>query len=161
METLFYNPFLRVYDSMIRKLIDANKPHIIIQRFEWPGQTAQKTFLMSAYETAQEALSHNSELGTKEGKLLNLLDPPQYETVMKLLKTESGYNVFFNGTIDLRHEKRLQKAYVKSVYAYIQQIRMKKEEQYDVRIFVEHGRLKAQITSGERSHTALFYDMIK
>ena len=69
--------------------------------------------------------------------------------------------MFFNKTIDVRHEKRLQKAYVKSVSAYIYYIRMKKEDHYDVRIYVEYGRLKAEITSGEQSHTALFYDMIK
>lgn len=91
----------------------------------------------------------------------NLLELDQYQTVAKLLKNETGITVFYNGTIDARHEKRLQKAYVKSVSGYIHYIRMKKEDHYDVRIFVEYGRLKAEITSGERSHTALFYDMIK
>ncbi|GAA4325983.1 hypothetical protein GCM10023149_28550 [Mucilaginibacter gynuensis] len=161
METLFYNPFLRIKEDTIKKLIGMGKPFVVIQRFQWLGQPAQKTFLLSAYAERNEARLHEAELGEKEGKAQNLLDPAQYQAIVKLLKTESGLSMFFNGTIDARHEKRLQDAYRKPVYAYIQSIRMKKEEHYDVRIFVEYGRLKAQITSGEQSHTALFYNMIK
>ena len=69
--------------------------------------------------------------------------------------------MFFAGTFDAKHEKRLQKAYAKAVSAYIYHIRMKKEDHYDVRVFMEYGRLKAEIRSGEESHTAFFYDMIK
>jgi hypothetical protein len=160
-DSLFYNPFLRIKEDNLKKLLGIGKPYVVIQRFQWPGQDLQKTFLLSAYADEQEAQYHGSELAPKEGKLQNLLDLDQYQTVVKLLKTGSGITVFFNGTIDARHEKRLQKAYVKSVSAYIHHIRMKKEDHYDVRIFTEYGRLKATITSGEQSHTALFYDMIK
>ena len=160
-DSLFYNPFLRIKEDTLKKLMGAGKPYVIIQRFWWPGQSLQKTFLLSAYANEQEARLHELELAPKEGKAQNLLDLNQYQTVVKLLKNESGITLFYNGTIDARHEKRLQKTYVKSVSAYIHYIRMKKEDHYDVRIFVEHGRLKAQITSGEQSHTALFYDMIK
>jgi len=160
-DSLFYNPFLRIKEDTIRKLMGVGKPYVVIQRFLWPGQSLQNTFLLSAYASEQEARYHEQELGPKEGKTQNLLDLSQYQTVVKLLKNESGVTMFYNGTIDARHEKRLQKAYVKNVSAYIHYIRMKKEDHYDVRIFVEHGRLKAQITSGEQSHTALFYDMIK
>jgi hypothetical protein len=89
------------------------------------------------------------------------LDLTQYQNVIKLLKTDTGVGMFFAGTIDAKHEKRLQKTYAKAVSAYIYNIRMKKEDHFDVRIFVEQGRLKAEITSGDQSHTALFYDMIK
>jgi hypothetical protein len=160
-DSLFYNPFLRIKEDTLKKLMGAGKPYVVIQRFQWPGQPLQKTFLLSAYADEQEARYHEQELRTNEGKAQNLLDLNQYQTVVKLLKNESGVTMFFNKTIDVRHEKRLQKAYVKNVSAYIHYIRMKKEDHYDVRIFVEHGRLKAEITSGEQSHTALFYDMIK
>jgi hypothetical protein len=160
-DSLFYNPFVRIKDDTMKKIMAMGKPYVIIQRFQWPGQPLQKTFLLSAYADQQEAKLHESELGAKEGKMQNLLDPDQYQTVLKLLKNDSGISMFYNGTIDARHEKHLQKAYVKSVSAYIHNIRMKKEDHYDVRIFVEHGRLKAQITSGDQSHMALFYDMIK
>lgn len=160
-DSLFYNPFLRIKEDTLKKLMGVSKPFVVIQRFQWPGQPLQKTFLLSAYADEQEARHHEQELRPNEGKAQNLLDLNQYQAVVKLLKNESGITMFFNGTIDARHEKRLQKAYVKSVSAYIHYIRMKKEDHYDVRIFVEHGRLKAEITSGEKSHTALFYDMIK
>jgi hypothetical protein len=160
-DSLFYNPFLRIKEDTLKKLMGAGKPYVVIQRFQWPGQPLQKTFLLSAYADEQEARYHEQELRPNEGKAQNLLDLNQYQTVVKLLKNESGVTMFFNKTIDVRHEKRLQKAYVKNVSAYIHYIRMKKEDHYDVRIFVEHGRLKAEITSGEQSHTALFYDMIK
>jgi hypothetical protein len=160
-DSLFYNPFLRIKEDTLKKLIGAGKPYVVIQRFQWPGQPVQKTFLLSAYADEQEASYHEQELRANEGKAQNLLDLNQYQSVVKLLKNESGITMFYNGTIDARHEKRLQKAYVKSVSSYIHYIRMKKDDHYDVRIFVEHGRLKAEITSGEQSHTALFYDMIK
>lgn len=160
-DSLFYNPFLRIKDDTLKKLMANGKPYVVIQRFQWPGQPSQKTFLLSAYADKQEANYHELELDPKEGKMQNLLDLNQFQTVTQLLKNETGITVFYNGTIDARHEKRLQKAYVKSVSGYIQYIRMKKEDHYDVRIFVEYGRLKAEITSGEQSHTALFYDMIK
>jgi hypothetical protein len=160
-DSLFYNPFLHVKEDTLKKLMGTGKPYVVIQRFQWPGQPLQKTFLLSAYADEQEARYHEQELRPNEGKAQNLLDLKQYQSVTKLLKTESGISMFYNGTIDTRHEKRLQKAYVKSVSGYIHYIRMKKEDHYDVRIFVEYGRLKAEITSGEKSHTALFYDMIK
>ena len=160
-DSLFYNPFLRIKEDTLKKLMGAGKPYVVIQRFQWPGQHLQKTFLLSAYADEQDAFYHDQELREKEGKAQNLLDLDHYQTVVKLLKNELGISVFYNGTIDAKHEKRLQKAYVKSVSAYIHYIRMKKEDHYDVRIFVEHGRLKAEITSGEQSHVALFYDMIK
>ncbi|WP_345955256.1 hypothetical protein [Mucilaginibacter sp. PAMB04168] len=160
-DSLFYNPFLRIKEDSLKKLMDAGNPYVVIQRFPWPGQPLQKTFLLSAYADEQEAQSHEQELRPNEGKAQNLLDLNQYQTVVKLLKNESGVTMFFNKTIDVRHEKRLQKAYVKNVSAYIHYIRMKKQDHYDVRIFVVYGRLKAEITSGDQSHTALFYDMIK
>ncbi|WP_143013846.1 hypothetical protein [Mucilaginibacter sp. OK268] len=152
---------MRIKEDTLRKLMAMGKPHVVIQRFHWPGQPAQKTFLLSAYEQEHEACLHEQELRLNEGKRQNLLDISQYQTVLKLMKTEAGIGLFFAGTIDAKHEKRLQQAYAKSVSAYIHYIRMKKEDHYDVRIFVEYGRLKAEITSGDQSHTALFYDMIK
>ncbi|MES2268613.1 MAG: hypothetical protein V4520_17740 [Bacteroidota bacterium] len=160
-DSLFYNPFLRIKEDTLKKLMGVGKPFVVIQRFQWPGQPSQKTFLLSAYADEQEAGQHEQELRPNEGKAQDLLDLNQYQAIVKLLKNESGITMFFNGTIDARHEKRLQKAYVKSVSAYIHYIRMKKDDHYDVRIFVEYGRLKAEITSGEQTHTALFYDMIK
>lgn len=160
-DSLFYNPFLRIKEDTLKKLMVAGKPYVVIQRFQWPGQSLQKTFLLSAYAHKEEAFYHEQELRDKEGKSQNLLDLNHYQTAVKLLKNESGITMFYNGTFDAKHEKRLQKAFAKSVSAYIQYIRMKKEDHYDVRIFVEHGRIKAEITSGEQSHIALFYDMIK
>jgi hypothetical protein len=160
-DSLFYNPFLRIKEDTLKKLMGTGKPFVVIQRFQWPGQPLQKTFLLSAYATEQEACYHQQELRTNEGKSQNLLDLNQYQAVVKLLKNDSGITMFYNGTIDARHEQRLRKAYVKNVSAYIHYIRMRKDDHYDVRIFVDHGRLKAEITSGEQSHTALFYDMIK
>jgi len=160
-DSLFYNPFLRIKEDSLKKLMGVGKPFVVIQCFQWPGQPLQNTFLLSAYADEQEARYHEQELGPKEGKAQNLLDLNQYQTVINLLKNERGITVFFNGTFDTRHEKRLQKAYAKAVSAYIYYIRMKKIEHYDVRIYVEYGRLKAQITSGDQSHTALFYEMIK
>ncbi|RFZ85261.1 hypothetical protein DYU05_06585 [Mucilaginibacter terrenus] len=160
-DSLFYNPFLRIKEDTIHKLMAAGKPFVVIQRFQWPGLHPQQTFMLSAYASEQEARWHESELRPKEGKMRSLLDLDQYQTVIKLVKTASGIGMFFNGTIDKKHEQRLQKAYQKAVAAYIYAIRMKKEERYDVRIFVEYGRLKAEITSGDQKHMALFYDMIK
>jgi hypothetical protein len=160
-DSLFYNPFMRIKEDTIRKLMAAGKRYVIIQRFQWPGQPLQKTFLLSAYDDIHFARNHEAELGAKEGKLQDLLDIDQYQALHNLLKNDSGFNLFYNGTLDTKHEKRLQKAYAKAVSAYIYYVRMKKEDHYDVRIFVEHGRLKGEITSGEQSHTTLFYDMIK
>src|ERR1700744_3055553 len=101
-DSLFYNPFLRVKEDTLKKLMGARKPYVVIQRFQWPGQHLQKTFLMSAYADEQEAHSHELELAPKEGKVLNLNDLNQYQTVIKLLKNESGIKMFYNGTIDAR-----------------------------------------------------------
>jgi len=160
-DSLFYNPFLRIKEDTIKKLMGAGKPYVVIQRFQWPGQSLQKTFLLSAYPTEREVRIHEAELRPNEGKAQNLLDINQYQAVLKLLKNESGLTLFYNGTLDTKHEKRLQNAYKKAVSAYIHYIRMKKEDHYDVRIFVEYGRLKAEISSGDQTHTALFYEMVK
>ncbi|TWR26765.1 hypothetical protein FPZ42_06935 [Mucilaginibacter achroorhodeus] len=160
-DNLFYNPFLRIREDTVTKLMAAGRSFVVIQRFPWPGMHLQQTFLLSAYAVESEAHYHETALGSKEGKMQNLLLTDHYRSVLKLLKTGSGINLFFNGTIDKKHEQRLQKAYQKAVSTYIHGIKMKKEDHFDVRIFVEYGRLKAEITSGEQSHTALFYDMIK
>jgi len=160
-DQLFYNPFLRVNEHSIPKLMEAGKPYVVIQRFEWPGVPAHKGFLVSAYESEAEATAHAAELGPKEGKQQNLLIGEQRENVINLIKSGSGYLAFFNGTIDRKNEKRLEKAYRKNVHDYIKFIRMKNEDGYGVRIFVEYGRVTAEIISGENSHTALFYKMIK
>ena len=152
---------MRIKDDTLKKLMSAGKPYVVIQRFQWPGQPLQKTFLLSAYAEELEACYHEQELRPNEGKAQNLLDLNQYQTVIKLLRGDWGMTLFFAGTLDTKHEKRLQKAYAKAVSAYIYYIRMKKEDHYDLRIFLEYGRLKAEISSGEQSHTALFYDMIK
>ncbi|WEA01705.1 hypothetical protein [Mucilaginibacter sp. SJ] len=160
MNQLFYNPFLRVNEHSIPKLIEASKPYIVIQRFVWPGVEAQKGFLLSAYEREFEALGHAQELAPKEGKYQNLNDENDRQKVIDLVKTVAGYSVFFNGTIDKRNEKRLEKAYGKNVHSYIKYIRMPKDEEYNVRIYVEYGRVKAEISSGGHSHTALFSKII-
>jgi hypothetical protein len=160
-DSLYYNPFMRVNEVVLRKLIGMRKPHIVVQRFQWPGQSMQKSFLMSVYEHEHDALLHGQELRLAEGKVLNLLNITQYQNMLKLLQVNSGNGLFFAGSIDAKHEKKLQKAYVNAVSAYITKIRMRKDGHYHVRIYVEHGRVKADITSGAQSHTALFYDMIK
>src|ERR1700759_1012879 len=104
-DSLFYNPFLRIKEDNLKKLMGAGKPYVVIQRFQWPGQPSQKAFLLSAYADKQEAFRHEQELAPKEGKAQNLLDLDQYQTVIKLLKNDSGVTVFYNGTLDLRHEK--------------------------------------------------------
>jgi hypothetical protein len=152
---------MRVDESALRKLIGIRKPHVVVQRFRWPGLSMQKTFLMSAYEHEHDAFLHVQELRLAEGKVLNLLDITHYQNMVKLLQVNSGSSLFFAGSIDTKHEKKLQKAYVNAVSAYIYNIRMKKKGRYHVRIYVEHGRVKADITSGAQSHTALFYDIIK
>ncbi|WP_342644902.1 hypothetical protein [Mucilaginibacter sp. CSA2-8R] len=161
MTNLFYNPFLPVNNTAVSRLIENETPYIVIQRFEWPGVPFNKGFLITAYSQEHEAELHVRELAPNEGKLQNLLDETDCEKIIALTGIGSGYFVFFNGTIDLAHEKKLQKAYVKNVHGYIKYIRMPKDGGYDVRIFVEHGRVKATITSGTNSHTAFFYTMIK
>jgi len=160
-DLLYYNPFMQVDEVALRKLIVMRKHHVVVQRFRWPGHPMQKTFLMSAYADEHEALLHGQELSAAEGKVQNLLDITQYQNMLKLLQIRSGIGLFFAGSIDIKHEKKLQKAYVNAVSAYISNIRMKKDGHYHVRIYVEYGRVKADITSGAQSHTALFYDMIK
>ncbi len=160
-DSLFYNPFMQVDEVALRKLIVMQKPHVVVQRFQWPGRSMQKSFLMSAYEHEHDATLHGQELKLAEGKVLNLLNITHYQNMVKLLHANSGNGLFFAGSIDVKHEKKLQKAYVNAVSAYIYNIRMKKQGSYHVRIYVEYGRVKADITSGGQSHTALFYDMIK
>ncbi len=135
-DSLFYNPFLRITEDSLRKLMGAGKQYVVIQRFQWPGQPPQKTFLLSAYADETEARLHEQQLGEKEGKAQNLLDLNHYQIIINLLKKQSGMAVFFNGTLDARHEKRLQNAYRKAVSAYIHYIRMEKEDHYDVRILL-------------------------
>ncbi|WP_432327734.1 hypothetical protein ACRQ5D_31415 [Mucilaginibacter sp. P25] len=93
-DNLFYNPFLRIKEDTIRKLMAMGKPHVVIQRFQWPGQPLQKTFLLSAYEQEYEAHLHERELRSNEGKAQNLLDLTQYQNIIKLLKPAEGIGVF-------------------------------------------------------------------
>src|SRR4051812_15176059 len=102
-DSLFYNPFLRIKEDTLKKLMGAGKHYVVIQRFQWPVQHLQKTFLLSGYADIQEARFHEQELRANEGKAQNLLDLNQYQAVVKLLKNESGITVFFNGTFDIRH----------------------------------------------------------
>ncbi len=159
--SLFYNPFMQVDEVALRKLIGMKKPHVVVQRFPWPGQSMQKTFLMSAYEHEHEALLHGQELRLGEGKVLNLLNIAHYQNMVKLLQASADTALFFSGSIDAKHERKLKRAYLNAVSAYIYNIRMKRTGSCHVRIYVEHGRVKADITSGNQSHNAFFYDMIK
>jgi len=159
--SLFYNPFLRISSAAISKLIENGTPYVVIQRFKWPGVPPGKGFLVCAYRTQHEAERHAFALEPTEGKMQNLLEEEDQTKMIALSGKDSGYLVFFNGTVDLAQDKNLKKAFVKSVHGYIQYIRMPKEDEYRVRIFVEYGRVQATITSGPHSHTALFYNMIK
>jgi hypothetical protein len=159
--SLFYNPFLRMNSAAISKLIENGTPYVVIQRFEWPGVPRGKGFLVCAYRAQHEAEYHARELEPTEGKMQNLLEEKDQAKMIALSDKDSGYFLFFNGTVDLAQDKSLKKAFVKSVHGYIRYIRMPKEDEYHVRIFVEHGRVKATITSGPHRHTALFYNMIK
>jgi hypothetical protein len=43
-DSLFYNPFLRIKEDTLKKLMGAGKPYVVIQRFQWPGQPCKKPF---------------------------------------------------------------------------------------------------------------------
>lgn len=147
--------------AAISKLIENGTPYVVTQRFKWPGVPLGKGFLVCAYRTEQEAELHALALEPNEGKAQNLLEEEDQAKMIAFSEKDSGYFLFFNGTVDINQDKSLKKAFVKSVHNYIRYIRMPKEESYQVRIFVEYGRVQATITSGPHSHTALFYNMIK
>ncbi len=158
---LFYNPFVRVNETLLYQLVASGRPHVILQRFEWPGVPSQKGFMMSAYDTFGAAQLHQNELAEKEGKLFSLLDNTQMAKLIDLVKTSSAFYVFYNGTLDKRNEKRLQKSYAKQTHHYIKTIiRMPNYDGYAVRIYVEYGRVKGEVISGEHRHTNLFYKLV-
>lgn len=156
MTQLYYNPFIRVNEHSIPKLIEAGKHYIVVQRFSWPGVPEKTGFMVSAYEEEWKAREHSNELAANEGKMQNLHLEADLQKVLSLVQTGSGFSVFFNGTIDRKNEKRLEKAYGKQVHAYIKYIRLPKADEYSVRIYVEYGRVMAEISSGSHGHVVLF-----
>lgn len=162
MPILKYNPFIKLSDGLLEHLIRSGRLYFIIQRFNWPGLKPGSAFLASDYADRSEAKAHEAELRDKEGRLLDLQQEDVIETVRKLLKPSSGFQVYYNGTIDKKNEKKLKDAYVNRVYNYIQSIGLKKEDNgYDVYIRVVNGRVMADITTGDKCHSVLFYNIIK
>ncbi|WP_207421124.1 hypothetical protein [Desertivirga brevis] len=160
MSILFYNPFLPLTEGLLQHMLRKGKPYWVVQRFSWPGIETGKAFMASEYADKLEAEAHAMKLEHGEGKLLDLTIEEALSKLLELIKTGSGYKVFYNSTLDKKNEKKLHKTYVKKVHNYIRSIAMKNDGGYDVFIRVVNGRVVGIITSGDRSHEAPFYKMI-
>lgn len=144
---MFYNPFERVTSEVFRSLLKEGHSHFVLQRLEWPSST-NRWFLLSAYKTNEEAFEHVSQLKENEGKALQM--PEALEKISNLIKSGSGYSVFYGRMKNDDWSKHVIRTYQKKIIAYLRdRTNFKRSDHIDIVFTIELGRPLAKISNGE------------
>lgn len=143
---MLYNPFEKVTIDILKTLLSDGNRYFILQRLQWPGSN-RNWFILSAYENKDLAIDHVSHLNLNEGKLLNA--PNDIEKISNLLKSGSGYRLFFGRIKDSDWSKRTIRMYQDKIIAYLKtKTNFKRTDHIDILFTLEYGRPIAKISNG-------------
>lgn len=144
-----YIPFISYTIDSLTETLASKVPFLVIQRFAWPGILAGKGFMVSPYTEYEEAFFHASQLGQKEGRLLNL--PKDLDKIEAVITPGSGYRLFLNKLKEENWNKRMLKIYEKHIINYLRaRTPFTRHDKIDINFSIELGRVKASITNGEK-----------
>jgi hypothetical protein len=154
-----YNPFIQISLSIFENLIKTGYNYFVIQRFEWPKLETGKGFLVTAYQSSDEAKTHASHLDANEGKMLDIKE--RMETIQALLAKESGYHLFLSKFKEENWKSRMTKLYKDKIVIYLRsKTAFTRNDAIDIKFFLEHGRVMAEISNGEDFITLKAVDLI-
>lgn len=154
-----YNPFVPFTEAVFRQILKEGTYLFVIQRFNWPLVEQGKGFMVTAYQDTDEAYAHASQLHANEGKLLDVRT--QLEKIQPLVAKGSGYRLFLGKFKEDNWKSRMMKLYRDKIIAYLRfRTPFKARDTIDITFWLEHGRVQATITNGERSLTVPASDLI-
>lgn len=158
-----YNPFVPFTETVFRETLRAGTYLFVIQRFRWPLVEAGRGFLVSAYGAAEAegAHAHAVQLEAKEGKLVDVRSAEGLAAVERLVAKGSGYRLFLNKFRETNWKNRMMKLYRDKIIAYLRsRTPFRARDTIDITFWLEHGRVMATITNGERSITVPAAELI-
>src|SRR5690606_7135646 len=154
-----YNPFVPFTDAVFRQILSEGTHLFVIQRFNWPLVEKGKGFMVTAYQDADDAYAHASQLEANEGKLLDART--QLEKIQPLVANGSGYRLFLGKFKEANWKSRMMKLYRDKIITYLRfRTPFRASDTIDITFWLEHGRAKATITNGERSLTVPAAELI-
>ena len=154
-----YNPFLPFTQIVLTNLIVERKIFLVLQRFEWPMVEKCKGFLVTPYQKIEDAQHHASFLSEGEGKMLDL--SVSVDTISTLLAKDSGYQFFLCQFKEENWKSRMTKFYKDKIEAYLRsKTTFTRNDAIDIKFFLEHGRVLAEISNGERNISIKAVDLI-
>lgn len=154
-----YNPFVPFTDAVFKQTLQQGTYLLVIQRFNWPLVEKGKGFMVTVYRDTDEAYAHASQLEVNEGKLLDARI--QLEKIQSLVAKGSGYRLFLNKFKEANWKSRMMKLYRDKIITYLRfRTPFKARDTIDITFWLEHGRVQATITNGERSISVPAADLI-
>lgn len=154
-----YNPFVPFTDAVFKQTLQQGTYLLVIQRFNWPLVEKGNGFMVTVYRDTDEAYAHASQLEVNEGKLLDARI--QLEKIQSLVAKGSGYRLFLNKFKEANWKSRMMKLYRDKIITYLRfRTPFKARDTIDITFWLEHGRVQATITNGERSISVPAADLI-
>lgn len=156
-----YNPFTPFTETVFRESLREGVYIYVIQRFSWPLVEKGWGFMVSPYRDTDEAFAHAAQLGENEGKLLDVRSEAGLASVERLVLKGSGYRLFLNKFKESDWKNRMMKLYRDKIIAYLRfRTPFRARDTIDITFWLEHGRVKATITNGERNLTVSAAELI-
>lgn len=146
-----YNPFTPFSIQVLKELVAQRHYCFVVQRFHWFGIVKGMGFMVTDYENREEAEFHISQLHEKEGKILHISeDLPKLEA---LLKSDSGYKLFWNKLKEENWNKRMLKVYEKSIINFLRaKTSFTRKDAIDILFTLEFGRVIATVSNGDKEY---------
>lgn len=156
-----YNPFVPFTESVFRETLREGTYLFVIQRFHWPLVEKGKGFLVSPYRQADEATAHAAQLDGREGKFVDVRSEEGLAAVERLVAKGSGYRMFLNKFKETDWKNRMMKLYRDKIITYLRfRTPFRARDTIDITFWLEHGRVMATITNGERNLTVPAAELI-
>lgn len=155
-----YNPFYSFSDDVFRRFIAGGTRYYVLQRFEWTSIAPGNGFMVTPYEDLTEAEHHASALEIKEGKLLVI--PEDIEKVNKLLVAGSPYRLFLNKLKEENWNSKMLDTYKQRITSYLRsRTSFTNKDSISILFTMEHGRVIANISNGDKELRVSAFELIK
>lgn len=116
--------------------------------------------MVTPYEELAEAELHASALEIKEGKLLVI--PEDLEKVSKLLVAGSQYRLFLNKLKEENWNRRMLDTYKQRITSYLRsRTSFTNKDSISILFTMEHGRVIANISNGDKELRVSAFELIK
>jgi len=153
-----YNPFERIRPAFVDILVNAQRYHVVAQRFQWPGVPENKGFMLTAYPHPDLAANHHRLLQPGEGKVLDLHKEESVKRLKDLTQPDSSYQFFYSATRDKDARQKLVREYETSIKEYS---KTHYGGNFVFGIRVEAGQLYGTFSYEKQTSGVLFYNIIK